>query len=394
LARLGNPEKNLKFIHIAGTNGKGSTAAMLANILKEAGYKTGLYTSPYIHNFNERIQINGVPISNRALEQMTERIRPIADNMQDHPTEFELVTAIALEHFNETACDIVVFEVGMGGRLDSTNVIETPEVAVITAIGLDHTAELGDTVEKIAAEKAGIIKPKGTVVTFQQQESVMNVFRDKCAAQNAKLVLAEMDKLKPVRQSLDGQTFDCGNLKGLELPLLGAHQLLNASLALAAIDELKKRGWKIPETAVRDGLRTVRWPGRFEVMRKNPVFVVDGAHNPHGVESAVKSLNMLFPQQKITFLIGVLADKDYGESLKLLVPVAKRFFTVTPGIYRALPAKELAAHIQAHGAEAIVCETIGRGGRLAIDTAEAGDVICARGSLYMVGAVRECLQSV
>jgi dihydrofolate synthase/folylpolyglutamate synthase len=301
--------------------------------------------------------------------------------MQDHPTEFELVTAIALEHFNDAACDIVVFEVGMGGRLDSTNVIDTPEVAVITAIGLDHTAELGDTAEKIAAEKAGIIKPNGMVVTFQQQESIMNVFRDKCAAQNAKLLLAEMDTIKPVLQSLDGQMFDCGKLRGLELPLLGEHQLLNASLALAAIDELKKRGWKIQEADIRDGLRTVRWPGRFEVMRKNPVFVVDGAHNPHGVASAVKSLNMLFPQQKITFLIGVLADKDYGESLKLLVPVAKRFFTVTPGIYRALPAKELAAHIQAHGTEAIVCETIERGVRLAIDMAEAGDVICALGSL-------------
>ena len=393
LASLGNPERKLRFIHIAGTNGKGSTAAMLASILKEAGFRAGLTTSPYIHYFNERIQINGSSISGEDLERITQRVRIVAGSMADHPSVFELITAIAFLYFLEMRCDIVVLEVGMGGRLDSTNVIGTPEVAVITTIGLDHTRELGDTVEKIAAEKAGIIKPNGVVVCYPQVDSVKQVIREKCREENASLSFVDSGLIHPIAQTLDGQQFDYGEMEGLTIPLLGEHQLINAAVAMESIGALRTRGWTITERAVREGLRKTVWPGRFEVMRRSPVFVVDGAHNPQGVQAAVKSLGLLFPGRKASFLIGILRDKNYEEMVELLIPYATRFVTVTPNSRRALPADELAACIQRYAVEAIACESVQHGVERALLLSSSDDVICALGSLYMVGEIRGCLQA-
>ena len=254
LGLLGHPERHVKYVHVTGTNGKGSTCAMLASVLRAAGYKTGLYTSPYIFRFNERMQINGAPIPDDTLCALVEELRPLADRMADPPTEFELVTAIGLTWFAREACDIVVCEVGMGGEFDATNVIPAPEAAVLTNIGLDHTKVLGNTVEAIAATKAGIIKPGCHAVLYPCAPSVQEVVAVRCRAAGAPLTVADFDALSLVSDTLEGQIFNYGPYKGLRLPLLGGHQLRNAAVALTTIDVLRQRGWHIDESAVRQGL--------------------------------------------------------------------------------------------------------------------------------------------
>ena len=282
LAKMGNPEKKLKFVHIAGTNGKGSTAAMTASILQKAGYRTGLYTSPYIYRFNERMQVNGEQIEDEELCRITEFVKPLADSMEESPTEFELVSCIAFEYFLRQKCDIVVLEVGMGGALDSTNVIEVPEVAVITNIGLDHTEVLGDTVEKIAETKSGIFKENGHAVVYRSTPSVEAVYERICAEKNVSLHKADFDTLTGKRHDLFGQVFDCGSRKDLVLPLLGDHQLHNAAVVLSIADALKEQGWKITEENIREGLRDVSWPGRFDIVSRDPLFIIDGGHRSIG----------------------------------------------------------------------------------------------------------------
>ncbi len=283
LAKMGNPEKKLKFIHIAGTNGKGSTAAMTASILRNAGYRTGLYTSPYIYRFQERMQVDGEEISDEDLVAVTEFVKPLADSMAESPTEFELVCCIAFEYFYRKNCDIVVLEVGMGGALDSTNVIETPEVAVITNIGLDHTEVLGDTVEKIAETKAGIFKENGHAVVYRSTPGVEEVFERICAQRNVSLKKADFDGLRLKSHSLEGQIFDCGQRKDIVLPLLGDHQLHNAAVVLAIADTLIEKGWNISEENIYDGIRDVRWPGRFDIVSRDPLFIIDGGTNPRSI---------------------------------------------------------------------------------------------------------------
>jgi dihydrofolate synthase/folylpolyglutamate synthase len=386
---MGNPEKKMKFVHIAGTNGKGSTAAMLASILTEAGYKTGLYTSPVIHTFGERAQINGKPITETEIIEIANRLQRYADKMPDAPTEFELITAMSLLYFYEKRCDIVVLEVGMGGRLDATNVIGTPEVAVITSIGLDHIAELGNTVEEIAGEKTGIIKMGGAAVCHPQTHSVERVIRNKCAEQGTEVTFVEDALIPAVGQGLEGQTFEYKGIKDLLIPLLGKHQLYNAATAIEASRVLKNRGWSISEDALRTGLRKTSWPGRFEIMKREPAFIVDCAHNPQGVQTAVDTLRTLFPDKKFLFLFGVLADKDYKTMLAILIPHASRFVTVTPPDPRALPAEEL--NSECGGITVTPYETIRQGVEYAMASSERGDVICSLGSLSMVGQIRECL---
>lgn len=387
LRRLGDPQKTLKFIHIAGTNGKGSTAAMLDSILRAAGYRSGLYTSPFITCFNERMQVNGEMISDEELAEITEQVKPHAEAMADHPTEFELVTAIAMVYFARHACDIVVLEVGLGGELDSTNVIDTPEAAVICNIGYDHMEVLGDTLEKIASAKAGIIKG-GDAVIYRCADSVEAVFADRCKATGAVLHRADFDGLHLVRSSFEGQIFDCGARKALELPLLGQHQLRNAAVVLATVDVLTKKGWKISEAQLRTGLKTVSWPGRFELLRKDPVFIVDGGHNPQCIEALAKNIADYLPNMEITGLTGVMADKDYADMYRIVAPYITRFVTVTPGNPRALPAEKLAEALARYEKPVTACATVAEGVRTAIaQTAPTGAVV-AFGSLYMVGDIR------
>lgn len=388
LERIGNPQDRLKFIHIAGTNGKGSTASMLASVLRAAGYRTSLYTSPYITCFNERMQINGEMISDKELAQITEFVKPHAEAMQDHPTEFELVTAIAMEYFARNGCDIVSLEVGMGGEWDSTNVIQTPEVAVICNIGYDHTEVLGTTLEQIAGAKAGIIKADGDVVLYRGSESVERVFDKRCKEVGARLHRAQFDTLCLRESSFAGQVFDCGERKALHLPLLGAHQLKNAAVVLKTVDVLQKKGWSISEEQLRRGLETVVWPGRFELLRREPVFIVDGGHNPQCMDALVQNIRDYLPNTPLTALTGVMADKDYLQMYQTIAPYIHRFVTVTPDNPRALAAAALAEALQPFGRPVTACETVEQGVQTAMAQTPEGGAVLAFGSLYMVGAIR------
>ena len=387
LQRLGDPQKTLKFIHIAGTNGKGSTAAMLDSILRAAGYRSGLYTSPFITCFNERMQVNGEMISDDELAEITEQVKPHAEAMADHPTEFELVTAIAMVYFARHACDIVVLEVGLGGELDSTNVIDTPEAAVICNIGYDHMEVLGDTLEEIASAKAGIIKG-GDAVIYRGADSVEAVFAERCKATGATLHKADFDGLHLLRSSFEGQVFDCGERKALELPLLGQHQLRNAAVVLATVDVLTKKGWSISEEQLCAGLKSVTWPGRFELLRKAPVFIVDGGHNPQCIEALAKNIADYLPGMEITGLTGVMADKDYADMYRIVAPYITRFVTVTPCNPRALPAEKLAEALSRYEKPVTACATVAEGVRTAIAQTAPNGAIVAFGSLYMVGDIR------
>ncbi len=390
LSALGNPHQTLKFVHVAGTNGKGSTCAIMANCLQHAGYKVGLYTSPYIHRFNERMQINGVQIPDDALVDLVARIRPVAEQMQDQPTEFELITAIGMLYFYEQGCDIVVLEVGLGGMLDSTNVIPCPEVAVITALGLDHTAELGGTLAEIASAKAGIIKEGGCVVSYGTAPEADAVIAAVCAQKKATLTVVDFDTLFLTEQTLTGTTFDFAALQQLHIPLLGRYQPRNAALAITALMVLAKKGWNIPEAALYEGLSTVAWDGRFELLRTTPPFVLDGSHNAHGLAATAQSLRQLFPAQKYTFILGVMADKNIDEMLDILCQLAKRVIAVTPNNPRALPARELAAKLTARDIAAIAAPSIPEGVAVAQKLAKQG-VVCALGSLYFSADIRDAL---
>lgn len=391
LEKMGNPEKKLKFVHIAGTNGKGSTAAMTASILQKAGYRTGLYTSPYIYRFNERMQVNGEQIDDGELAAITEYVKPLADSMEESPTEFELVCCIAFEYFLRQKCDIVVLEVGMGGALDSTNVIETPEVAVITNIGLDHTEVLGDTVEKIAATKAGIFKENGHAVIYRSTPSVEAVFENVCAEKNITLHKADFDSLTLKSHDLFGQVFDCGNRKDLALPLLGDHQLHNASVVLSVADALIAQGWNITEENIREGIRDVSWPGRFDIVSRDPLFIIDGGHNPQCIEALVKNIQDYLRDKNVIALTGVLADKDYGEMYRPAMPLIDQFVCVTPPNPRKLEATELAEHLRNAGAKATACESILDGVKTAIELSGKNGVVLCFGSLYSIGTIRDSL---
>ncbi len=391
LGRMGNPERQLKYVHIAGTNGKGSTAAMTASILRKAGYRTGLYTSPHIYRFHERIRVDGVDISDEELAAVTEYVRSLAEGMEDHPTEFELVFCIAVEHFKRVGCDIVVLEVGMGGAMDATNAIGAPEVAVITNIGLDHTGFLGDTLEEIAAEKCGIFKAGCSAVVYGSTPGVERVFEETARKLQVRLKKEDFSTLEVVSHSLEGQVFHCGSRKNLALPLLGEHQAHNAAVVLGVADLLIEQGWKITEENIREGLRDVSWPGRFHIVKKDPLFIVDGGHNPQCLESLVKNIRDYLPGRRIIALTGVLADKDYGQMYLPVMPYISQFVCITPPNERKLEARELADHLRAAGAQAQAAESIPQGVRMALELAGEDGVVLCFGSLYSIGTIYESL---
>ncbi len=519
LALLGNPQKQLRFIHVAGSNGKGSTCAMLERILREAGYVTGLYPSPYIEDFRERIQVCGEYITEEALCRITERVKGLADGMEDHPTQFELITAIGMAYFAEKKCDLVVLEVGLGGLYDSTNVIDAPEAAVITNIGLEHTEYLGDTLAEIAANKCGIIKSGADVVCYENLPEVMEVVRRTCEEKGCPLHIARYGRIVPLERSLEGQTFlflknsveknlppaisktpsaetetePAGTAAGengclsaetmekealkkgsrnassetgtepvgtaagengclsaetmvqasvpqdgkedllgiqrddspesvpqdgkegligiqrddspesvsqdgkegdiLRLALLGEYQLHNAATVLTVVEALRGRGFKIPEEAVRKGMENVRWPARFEVLSRNPLFILDGGHNPQCAGALAESLRTYLPEAegrdagsgKIVFLMGMLADKDYLAVIDIISPFAAAFVCLTPDSPRALSAEDLAQELRGRGFTAAACKNAREGIEKALQKRLP---VVAFGSLYMAGEVR------
>ena len=388
---LGDPQENLHYVHIAGTNGKGSACVMTQSILTAAGFRTGLYISPHLDQFNERISIDGETISDADLRRLAARVRAAAETLGEEPTDFEMITAMAFCWFEEQHCDLVVLEVGMGGRLDATNVISHPEVCAIMHIGLDHTEFLGDTVEKVAAEKAGILKPGADCVLYHQLPGVMDVVQNRFADVNpdaaahadsamaaagsafsadtadsfctsgaagttdgafdmahlnhagastksaaARLVTTDPTTFTARARTIDGQVFDYRARRHLRIQLLGNYQMENAMAVLDIIDCLIRRGWGITENAIRAGLAQATWPGRFEVLSREPLLIVDGAHNPNGVEALVDTIRAYFPDQKINFVMGVMKDKDYHTMLRLIAPYATRFITELPDAHRAL----------------------------------------------------------
>lgn len=391
LKKLGDPQDQLKFIHIAGTNGKGSTASMSASILTKAGYRTALFTSPYIYRFHERLQIDGEQIADEDVIDLVQLVKPHAEAMEDRPTEFEFVTAMAMVYFARNHCDFVVLEVGMGGALDATNAVKNTEVAVITNIGLDHTDALGDTVEKIAAAKAGIIKPGCQVVVYRGTESVEAVYETVCGQLGAHLRKADFESIVSKSHGLSGQVFDCGNRKDLYIPLLGSHQLCNTAVVLGIMDALKELGYSVTETHIRDGLRDVAWPGRFDIVGKDPLFIIDGGHNPQCIDALVKNIDDYLTGKRVIALTGVLADKDYGEMFRPVMDKVAQFVCITPDNPRRLPAAELAEHLRRAGATATPCNTVAEGVETAKALAGNDGVVLCFGSLYSIGDIKAAL---
>ena len=387
LDKMGHPERSLKFVHVTGTNGKGSTCAMVASVLRQAGNRTGLYTSPYITRFNERIQINGEMIPDDELCAITAEIKPLADSTFEQPTEFEMVTAIAFAWFARRQCDIVVCEVGMGGEFDATNVIGPPEAAVLCSMGLDHTEVLGDTLEKIAATKSGIIKPGCDAVLYRSTPGVEAVVEQRCREVGAALHKVDFTQLHLHSRSLEGQIFDFGSLKALRLPLLGEHQLHNAAVALTTLAVLQKRGWRISESDIRQGLERVVWPGRFQIIGKEPLFLIDGGHNPQCIQALAQNITDYLQGRPLTVLTGVLRDKDYHCMYRSVAEHAAEFIAVTPDNPRALTAQELAGYLASFGKPVSACESVAEGVRLAISHAGKGGTVLCYGSLYLLGDV-------
>ena len=394
LAKLGDPQEKLSFVHVAGTNGKGSFCAMLASVLTEAGYRVGLYTSPYILTFCERMRINGENIPEQVLADITDFVRPYAESMQDKPTEFELITAVAMEYFAREKCDVVVLECGMGGRLDSTNVISAPKLSVITGVSPDHTAFLGDTVKKIAAEKAGIIKRRVPCLFCGEDADALAVIKSKAKEENAPFFPVDGNELQIDRLTLEGTEFSAKGYNGLFLPLLGVYQPRNALHVLSAVEILRDGGMAIPDRAVRDGLKKVRWQARFEKIGQDPLVLFDGGHNPEGVKAATESVKRYFGEQKLLLVTGVMEDKEYRQMAKALSSVSEKVFCVRPDNPRALAADRLANVFTENGVTATACSSVREAISSAVREAkrEKNAVLCV-GSLYLYQEVRAALDN-
>lgn len=392
LEKMGNPERKMKYVHITGTNGKGSTAAMTASVLRKAGYRTGLYTSPFLWRFNERMNADGEDITDRELAEITDYIKPLADSMVEAPTEFELVTAIGFEFFARRNCEIVVLEVGMGGLLDSTNVIPAPEVAVMTNIGLDHTEYLGNTLEAIAATKAGIIKPGCEVVLYPSAPEVRAAVEAACAAQSVPLTVADFGEIRAGSFDFSGQTFTYKRYSGIRLPLLGNHQLCNCTVVLETVDALRRQSWQITDEQLYSGIAETVWPGRFELLRRDPVFIVDGGHNPQCLYALAENVKQYLAGRDITALTGVMADKDYTDMYAAMAPLVSRFVTVTPDNPRSMQAEDLAAFLGQFGKPAQAAPSVEQGVLDAMALAGKDGVVLAFGSLYMTGTIRETVR--
>ncbi len=397
LEALGHPERRLRVVHVAGTNGKGSTCAILDSILRAAGYRAGLYTSPHLVRYEERIRLGGAPIPGGRLAELVACVREVVERAaaegREPPTEFEAGTAIMYAYFAEEGAEVVVQETGLGGRLDATNVVPAPLVCVLTAIGMDHRDRLGDTLAAIAAEKAGIVKPGVPVVSAPQEPEAAQVVARAAARAGSRLIRVGHEvAVEGVAVSPEGTRFDYRGLSGwetdLRLGLLGRHQAENAACALAAVEVLRERGLTIPEEAVRAGLARARWPGRLEVLGHRPLLVLDGAHNPHGAAALRRSLEELWPGRLFVFVLGVLATKDARGIVTALAPLAAGVVATCPDSGRALAPAELARLAEEAGCPALVEPAVPVAVRRALDWAGPTGAVCVAGSLYLVGRVR------
>ena len=389
LERLGNPQNDMKFIHIAGTNGKGSVSNMIKNILVSHGYKVGYYTSPYIEFFSERICIGNTPISDEDLVYYTNKVKDVIGDIT--PIEFEFITAMAFLYFKDQKCDISVLEVGLGGRFDATNVIDTPLLNVITSIGFDHTAILGDTLEKISFEKSGTIKENSTVVISPSMATECTaVIRKKCEETNSFLKIPD-SFAQNITYTKDGTFFEYKDIH-IKLSLLGTYQVSNAVLAIEACLELGK---KLPMeiSKIQDGLSHCQWKCRFEIRGKNPCVVFDGAHNSHGIEALSESIKTYFPSEKKVFVFSMLTEKDWKESIDLMCTLGEKFIiTTVPSVRQSSP-DELVDHLLSKGVWAECIEDNKLALNRAIEIAGKDGVVFVTGSLYLCGALRSSVEN-
>lgn len=378
LEKLGNPQRKLKFIHIAGTNGKGSAAIMLSEILMRSGYRTGLFTSPYIERFNERIKVDGEVINDDALASITTHIRETIEKYNTPVSEFALDTAIAFEYFKSKNCDIVVLETGLGGRLDATNVIETSLVSVIMSIGLDHTQYLGNSLTEIAIEKCGIIKENGHTVVYPcQDKGVLDVIRDSCAEKNNVFSLASAPETKKGNAFLyDGKEYALG--------LCGDFQKYNAATVLEVVKVLRKSGYSLPDSAVYDGLAKAFNPARLERLENG--LILDGAHNPPAVSALCDYFRN--SEKAVNICIAMMEDKDVSSCISTLSGVAKSVIVTQIDMPRCMSAKQLCEEFKSHGKTAIIEENPVAAAQLLLEISGKDNLACACGSLYFVGELR------
>ena len=401
LEHLGNPERDLKLIHIAGTNGKGSTTSMITEILMGEGYKVGMYTSPFIEEFEERIQINRNNITKESLAILMDEIKVAVDKVieagYNHPTEFEIITVLMLLYFKKENIDFGVIEVGLGGTLDSTNVIK-PIIQVITSISFDHTNLLGNTLEKIAREKAGIIKRGIPTVIYPQQEEVLRVIKNKCFEMDSELYIANNENLKfknIVNLDKPYQLLKYNNEIDILLPLLGEHQIINLSVAMQAIEVLNNKNIiDISIANIVKSIKNVSWKGRLEVLSNNPYVVIDGAHNIQGIKTLSRNIKKYFKYENLYLILGILADKDVEEMIKIITPMAKKVYSVTPNSIRGELAESLKDEVSKFNKNCKAFDKYEEAYLEALNDASEKDLILASGSLYMIGDMRKIIRKI
>lgn len=401
LELLGNPQKKLKLIHIAGTNGKGSTSSILGKVLIEHGYKVGFFNSPHLEEIEETIRINDDNIAEEELVNLLEEIKPYVNKIVEegykHPTEFEVLTCVMFLYLYRQKVDFGVIEVGLGGRLDSTNVI-TPILSIITSISLDHTNILGNTVEEITSEKVGIIKENIPVITCKQKDKVINIIKSKALLTNSKLTIVDSNNfnlLEIVNDDIPYQRVSINfnnNKYTLDLSLLGKHQIINLSLVIKALEELQRLNYiNIEINKLYKGVKSIKWKGRLEVLKKNPYIVIDGAHNIAGIEFLKRNIEEYFKYQKLYLILGILNDKNVEEMVKVIAPLTTEVYTVTPNSIRAASANELKEVVLKYKNNCIAFDDYDKAIKLSLSKANKDDLIVAAGSLYMIGEIRKIL---
>lgn len=398
MRRLGNPQDKLKFIHIAGTNGKGSVLAYLSTILKKAGYRTGRYVSPTLFSYRERIQVDGDMIGREDLARLTEIVRDASEDMERdglaHPTSFETETAVAWLYFVEKNCDIVVLETGMGGKLDATNIVRTTVLEILTPVSMDHMEFLGDTLAAIAGQKAGIIKPHTTVVSTPQEADAMEVIEKTCREKECTLHTVDQGCLSDVVYGWDRQKLSYRNWKDVEISLAGRYQIQNAMTALEAVNALRELEYKIADSDVYEGMRETVWRGRFTVIRKNPAVILDGAHNPAAARELKASLEQYFSGRTLRYIFGMFRDKDHEKVIELTAPLAEHIITVeTPDNVRATPAETLKKEVAEVNPSVEAAKSIADAVEKTFSQASSEDVIVIFGSLSFLGEAERAVQS-
>lgn len=397
LDRLGNPQDDLKFIHISGTNGKGSVLAYLSTILSGAGYRTGRYISPTLFSYRERIQVDEQKIEKESLARHVTAIAKAIDEMKaenaGNPTAFEVETALAFLYFKEKDCDIVVLETGLGGALDATNIIKTTVMEVIAPISMDHMEFLGDTLEKIAMQKAGIIKPHTSVVSASQEADAKKVLANVCKENRCSMYMVDPTQITDVIYDVEEQQFSYKNWKDIKITLAGSYQILNAALALEGVEELRRLGYHLTDEQVRKGLYRAVWRGRFTLLSKNPAVIIDGAHNPGAAKELKHSLDLYFKGKNLYYIFGVFQDKDYQEVIRLTAPMAKHIITVqTPGNPRALPANELKEAVRLVNPSVEAAQSIQEAVKKSLQMAKKEDAIIIFGSLSFLGEAEKAVK--